>query len=272
MQSIQIGDTLFYIERTMKMSASERIMYGEEGTVVNRMQDDSVIMRFITTTRFFNATQTSAYLSRTPPPPLPGGFKAGQALVYSGPSCDLLKFGQKVEVTGRVGRDLAIRVNADTDGVFPCHLTALLSDASTGKSTIKAAKRVAPADDKLLHAVSDAYCGAYCKDSLGAAARELKRKQKAIGQAAKLAMRAEETRRKVIRTNVLKIFENLRQKARASDPNVLAGQRAERHHLRSVAAKSWRLQMKILNKFFTAWKKNSTRGASSLPKKNVFGT
>ena len=49
-------------------------------------------------------------------------------------------------------------------------------------------------------------------------------------------------------------FANLKQKARENDPNVIAGKRAELHHLQSMQHKPWRQRMVTLDKVFKNWK------------------
>ena len=108
-RGLMLGETLYFIGPThpIEDQANEYIVHGSQVVLIgpDLLDDSRVVVKFPGSDDSFSSTCPLNTLSRSPPPPLPGGYKLGDTLYYIGDNYNFdagyrLAHGQKVEVIG----------------------------------------------------------------------------------------------------------------------------------------------------------------------------
>ena len=99
-----IGEKLYYLGASIPVDDGDRYVYGEQGEVMGPGDEEGELeIKFPNNKGNIDCTLDE--LSRSPPPPLPGGYKVGEKLYYTGASLtfesgDRLVHGEQGEVMG----------------------------------------------------------------------------------------------------------------------------------------------------------------------------
>ena len=130
----KLGEMLYYIAESETFDDGDRLVHGEQGEVVGPGIGDlegRLDIKFPNNKGNVNCTLDA--LSRSPPQPLPGGYKVGEKLYYTGASetfddGDRLVHGEQGEVTGPYDRQWEGRLAMkfpDNKSMIACTLDAL---------------------------------------------------------------------------------------------------------------------------------------------------
>ena len=79
-----LGETVYFVGTNQVFDRANRIVHGEQGQLVGRPadQEDRLALKMPANENFI--TLQTHEVSRSPPPPLPGGYKIGDELYYIG--------------------------------------------------------------------------------------------------------------------------------------------------------------------------------------------
>ena len=122
-----VGDRVFYTGASQTFPSGDKQTLGQPGKVTGRADNfPGLEFRFPGNKRLVDCRLTQ--LSRTPPPPLPGGYAVGDRVFYTGASRKLTP-GQAGEVKGHpksdkphFGKGLSVMFPGDKFSIA-CHLT-----------------------------------------------------------------------------------------------------------------------------------------------------
>ena len=125
----RIGDEVFYAGVYEEWSNGDRLVYGAKGEVVGPATSEAVKGKGVNGINCFLTN-----LSRSEPPPLPGGYSVGDEVFWTGESKTFLRgsrllYGGKVEVVGPATSEAAkgkgVKVRFTEHSSIDCFLTNL---------------------------------------------------------------------------------------------------------------------------------------------------
>ena len=88
-----LGEKLYYVGTSQTFDDGDRVVHGEQGEVIGPFNDKRPMIKFPNNKRAIACTLDE--LSRSPPPPLPGGYTVGEKLYYIG-SSETFESGNRV--------------------------------------------------------------------------------------------------------------------------------------------------------------------------------
>jgi len=121
----KMDEAVFFTDVSETFEDGDRLLYGQQGTVVGPGDSkDEIEVLFPGNKTTVGCDLTT--LSRSPPPPLPGGLSAGSTVHYGGASENDPLHGKQGEVVGPGRSDAQVSVLfAGTAGAVSCYVTQL---------------------------------------------------------------------------------------------------------------------------------------------------